>query len=78
MEASERIDKQKERKILFRIHNQVLSGIKYYREIILSSNGFSEQGVEDFNHHLDKAEFELEAMFKNVVNDGRIELKTLS
>lgn len=63
-EVSQPIDTKKE-KYFSGFYNQLLSGIKYYREIVLTSNGFSEQDIKDFNHHLDKAELELETMFKS-------------
>jgi hypothetical protein len=43
-------------------HGQLLTGINYYRKIVQLRNGFSEQDIEDFNNHLDKAELELEAL----------------
>jgi hypothetical protein len=57
------MDKKKE-KYFSGFYNQLLGGINYYREIVLPCNDFSEKDVKDFNHHLDKAELELEAMFK--------------
>ncbi len=57
------IDKKKE-KYFCGFYNQLLSGINYYRAIAQLSNGFSEHAIEDFNHHLDKAETELAAVFE--------------
>ena len=57
------MDKKKE-KYFSGFYNQLLGGINYYREIVLPCDDFSEKDVKDFNHHLDKAELELEAMFK--------------
>jgi hypothetical protein len=52
----------KREKYFLSFYNQLKSGIKYYRELAQPCNGFTEQGIEDFNDHLDKAELELEAL----------------
>ena len=52
----------KREKYFLSFYNQLMSGIKYYRETVRLYNGFSEEGIEDFNNHLDKAELELEAL----------------
>ena len=61
LEETKPLDKKKE-KYFSGFYNQLLSGINYYRQIIQPDNGFSDEDIEDFNHHLNKAEFELEAM----------------
>jgi len=63
LEEAVSMDTKKE-KYFSGFHNQLLTGIKYYREIARVSNGFPEQAVENFNHHLDEAELELEAVFE--------------
>ncbi len=63
MEVVEPIDTKKE-KYFSGFYNQLLNGINYYRGITQLSNGFSEQGIEDFNHYLDKAEVELKILFE--------------
>lgn len=52
----------KREKYFLNFYNQLMSVIKYYREIVQPCNGFSEQGIEDFNDYLDKAELELEGL----------------
>lgn len=52
----------KKEKYFLSFHDQLFAGIKYYRKIVQLRNGFSEQDIEDFNNHLDKAELELEAL----------------
>ncbi len=52
----------KREKYFISFYNQLMSGIKYYREIVQPCNGFTEQDIEDFYNHLDKAELELEAL----------------
>jgi hypothetical protein len=74
MEIAEPIDKKKE-KYFSGFYNQLLNGINYYRHLLQLCNGFSEQDIGDFNHHLGEAGFELEAMFINVANNDRIQLK---
>ena len=61
MEETKPLDKKKE-KYFSGFYEQLLSGINYYRQIIQPHNGFSDKDIEDFNHHLNRAEFELEAM----------------
>ncbi len=63
LEQSDWIDKKKE-KYLSSFYNQLLSGINYYRETAQPGNGFPEKDIESFTHHLNIAELELEAMFK--------------
>ena len=55
------VDSKRE-KYFLGFYSQLVSGIKYYRKLVQSCNGFTEQGIEDFNHHLDKAELELGAL----------------
>lgn len=64
LEEAWQTDKKKE-KYFSGFYIQLLNGINYYREIVRPCNGFSEQNIEDFNHHLDKAEPELEAVFED-------------
>jgi len=52
----------KREKYFLNFYNQLMSGIKYYREIVQPCNGFTKKGIEDFNNHLDKAELELEVL----------------
>jgi len=52
----------KRKKYFASFHDQLLAGINYYRKIVQLCNGFSEQDIEDFNDHLDKAELELERL----------------
>ena len=52
----------KREKYFLSFHNQLMSGIKYYREMVQLCNGFTEQGIEDFNDHLDNAELELNTL----------------
>lgn len=54
----------KREKYFLSFYDQLVSGIKYYREIVQPCNGFSEQAKADFNDHLDQAESELETLFK--------------
>ncbi len=63
LEETKPIDTKKE-KYLSGFHNQLLAGIKYYREIVQVSNGFSGQAIENFNHQIDEAQLELEAVFE--------------
>ncbi|HET7115917.1 MAG TPA: hypothetical protein VFI29_05475 [Hanamia sp.] len=52
----------KREKYFLGFYNQLMSGIKYYREMVQPCNGFTERGIEDFNDYLDKAEVELEGL----------------
>jgi hypothetical protein len=61
LDEAENINSKRE-KYFLGFYNQLMSGIKYYREIVQPENGFSEQAIEDFNNHLDKAELELVAL----------------
>ncbi len=61
LDEADKIDSKRE-KYFLSFYNQLMSGIKYYREIAQPWNRFSEQGIEDFNDHLDKAELELDAL----------------
>ncbi|MEP7081327.1 MAG: hypothetical protein ABI784_11395, partial [Ginsengibacter sp.] len=62
LDEADNMDSKRE-KYFLSFYNQLMSGIKYYREIVQPGNGFSEQGIEDFNYHLDKAELELEVLY---------------
>jgi len=55
LEETDSMDAKKE-KYFLSFYNQLMSGIKYYRELVRPSNGFTKQGIEDFNDHLNKAE----------------------
>lgn len=61
MDEAENIDNKKE-KYFLSFYNQLIFGIKYYRALVQTCNGFSLQGVEDFNNYLDKAELELKGI----------------
>ena len=54
----------KRKKYFLTFNNNLLAGINYYRGIANSSNGFSEQEIHDFNEQLNKAESELESIFR--------------
>ena len=61
LNEGDNIDSKRE-KYFLGFYNQLLNGIQYYRETVQPCNGFSDQGIEDFNEHLDQAELELEAL----------------
>jgi hypothetical protein len=61
LDEADNMDSKRE-KYFLSFYNQLMSGIKYYREIAQPCNGFTEQVIEDFNDHLDKGELELEAL----------------
>lgn len=61
LDEADNMDSKREKHFLS-FHDQLLTGINYYRKIVQHCNGFSEQDIEDFNSHLDKAELELEAL----------------
>jgi hypothetical protein len=61
LDEADNMDNKRE-KYFLSFYNQLMSGIKYYRELVQTSNGFSKQCIEDFSNHLDKAELELEAL----------------
>ena len=61
LDEVDNIDSKRE-KYFINFFNQLMSGIKYYREIACRRNGFCEQSIEDFNEHLDKAKSALEAL----------------
>ncbi len=61
LDEADNMDSKREKHFLS-FHDQLLTGINYYRKIVQHCNGFSEQDIEDFNNHLDKAELELEAL----------------
>jgi hypothetical protein len=67
-EAVEPIDKKKA-KYLSGFHDQLVAGINYYREIVQPCNGFSEQGIADFNNHLNEAESYLESIFEHRLSE---------
>ena len=62
LDEADNMDSKRE-KYFLNFYNQLMSGIKYYREIVQPFNGFTEQGIEDFNNHLDKAELELNTLY---------------
>ncbi|MEO9147112.1 MAG: hypothetical protein ABI237_16305 [Ginsengibacter sp.] len=61
LDETDNMDPKRE-KYFLNFHNQLLNGINYYRKIVQPCNGFSEQGIKDFNDYLDNAELELEAL----------------
>ncbi|MGN6264140.1 MAG: hypothetical protein ACTHM5_00630 [Ginsengibacter sp.] len=61
LDEADNMDSKREKHFLS-FHDQLLTGINYYRKIVQHCNGFSEQDIEGFNNHLDKAELELEAL----------------
>jgi hypothetical protein len=61
LDEADNMDSKRE-KYFLNFYNQLMSGIKYYREIVQPSNGFTEQSIEDFNNHLNRGESELEAL----------------
>jgi hypothetical protein len=61
LDEAENINSKRE-KYFLGFYTQLMTGINYYREIVQPCNGFSEQGIQDFNNHLDKAELELEGL----------------
>jgi hypothetical protein len=52
----------KREKYFLSFYKQLISGIKYYRELVRPCNGFSEQSIENFNDHLNNGGSELEAL----------------
>ncbi len=54
----------KKEKYLSGFFNQLMNGIKYYREMDLVSNGFTEQESINFVNSLDAAEMQLAAIFE--------------
>ncbi|MEO5908965.1 MAG: hypothetical protein ABIR50_06870 [Ginsengibacter sp.] len=61
LNEADNMDNKKE-KYFLSFYNQLMSGIKYYRELAQPCNGFTEQGIEGFNDYLGKAGLELEAL----------------
>ena len=61
LEETDMMDNKRE-KYFINFYNQLMSGIKYYRELVRPCNGFSEQSIENFNDHLNNCESELEAL----------------
>jgi hypothetical protein len=54
----------KRQKYFLNFHNNLLSGINYYREIGNPANEFSEHDTQNFNEQLNKAESALESIFR--------------
>lgn len=54
----------KREKYLSGFFNQLMNGIKYYREMNLLANGFTEQASVNFVNSLDTAEMQLAAIFQ--------------
>ena len=71
LDEADNMDSKRE-KYFLSFYNQLMSGIKYYRKIAQPCNGFTEQGIEDFNDYLSKAELELDALC--IVHPMEIEL----
>lgn len=61
LDEADHMDSKRE-KYFLSFYNQLISGIKYYREIVQPCNGFTKKGIEDFNEYLDKAELELQSL----------------
>jgi hypothetical protein len=55
----------KKEKYFSGFYNQLKSGIKYYREIVLLSNGFTEAAIKNFNNQLNAAESQIEAIYES-------------
>jgi len=58
---------QKKEKYFTGFYNQLMTGIKYYKEIDLFSSGFTEQVIQNFNSGLNKAEQQLQEVFERWV-----------
>ena len=63
-ERTQTITDPKRQKYLSGFLNQLMNGIKYYREMELVSNGFTEQASINFVNSLDTAEMQLAAIFE--------------
>jgi hypothetical protein len=57
---------KKKGKYFFDFYKQLLNGINYYREIIMTSNGFPEKDILNFQRNLETAEMELKS-FSNII-----------
>ncbi len=75
MDEVDNMDSKRE-KYYLSFYNQLISGIKYFREMVLPCNGFSKLGIEDFNDHLEKAELELETLSMGSAGGNGMHLKT--
>jgi hypothetical protein len=63
LEAASKMDAKKE-KYFTNFKQQLITGINYYRQIALQSNGFTKQ-VKKFHKNLNDAEIELKEIFQN-------------
>jgi hypothetical protein len=63
-EGTQTIADPKREKYLSGFFDQLMNGIKYYREMDLVSNGFTEQASVNFVNSLDTAETQLAAIFQ--------------